>query len=1134
MKTTCLGLVLILAVAPSFAETSEYDWQSWGSVVDTLRSVTRGKRVALSSPFIEAGTEKVTVAGVALEPRDYEINYQRGFLRINALLADDAMVVVSYTRLPFLLNSVYSLRPVEFAEGQQPPAIPPAPDIRESQSYFNPGGNLVFGGVKSVSFAVGSNRSAQLDQTLSATVEGDLTPSIHVKALLSDNNLPVQPEGNTQELEYLDKVYVELTGPMAGATLGDFAVANNFSDYNSFRRELKGASGYVDLGQRTRVGLAGGSSKGVFRTVQQRGIDQLQGPYELITQSIATGEVIIAGTERVYFNGEILLRGEDRDYTIDYDRGTITFTPRRPVTADTEIAVDFEVTQEQYHRGSVFGHTNTQAMPGGFKFSVLAAREQDDKDRPKSVVLDDEDRGILAEAGDDPTEAISSGVTFVGGGNGQYIKVPADTLAGTPEYYVFDDTLGAYNLIFVDVGGLRGDYILEGVSLKGNPVYRFTGENGGNFVIGKKLPLPQSHVVYTTRLVKESAHVDFDIQYNMSDFDANTFSVLDDDDNIGDAGEARLRVKDVPALLGRLSVGGSVSTLGQDFRSLDRARRWYFYTDWNLEGEELTGREVIEELSSTFTRNQSIKLDYMLGRIKRDDFRGLRQEARALLARGEDRKITGRVFETDVDGTADTRLRQHADVSASFGMWGLLPAAEYEFEEYVVSSPVLPDSGIAFDRYLVRLGSRQSGRFSYSFHAEERNTDQLADTTDGWVYTRQDRTYGALVTSRSLRAVQGELQFTHRERDNKTTGGGQTSDLARLKMLFRLDRLGVNSNVDYEISQNQAVIQRRGVVFVGEGQGDYNALGDPVGKGRGAYTVVFLPTTITIPSQSVGLTWNFNWKPGRSSTGKSGGGLFGWLGRNMSLAQSLNVREQSTAEKAYKIYLLFPSALQRDDTTLNGIVSLRQEWSFFDAYPNFSVTYRYERNDEEENRFNGINEDRFFEQHTLRVDRSLSRIVSVNVEARREARQLGRRGLVSGIGGTYDVRGQAAAVGWGLRFGSGNSLDGEFEVRKRRDAESTAEELALSFKPRAVWRPIKSLNVFVTYEVTRFSTDVVTVSKPVFFSNPGMTHRWGLTPNLRLSKIISLLGNYQGRSEETFSGKRIVDHEFTMETRAYF
>ena len=305
-KILLLIVAVLLAAELCAAQSDPYDWQSWGAVVDTLRSAERGKRLTLSSPFIVAASEKVVVNGVDLSPGDYEINYGRGLLRITTPVGEDAVVVVSYTRQPFLLNSVYSLRAIEYAEGQmEPPPDRPTPPL-ESQPFLNPTGNLVFGGAKSISFTMGSNKSASVDQMLRATIEGDLTSTIHVKALLSDNNLPIQPEGNTQELEYLDQVFVEITGPHAAATLGDFAFSNDYSSFNAFRRELTGASARVDLKDRMRVELAGGSSKGVFRTMTFRGTNQLQGPYDLLSQSGNSRELIIAGTEQVYFDGERL------------------------------------------------------------------------------------------------------------------------------------------------------------------------------------------------------------------------------------------------------------------------------------------------------------------------------------------------------------------------------------------------------------------------------------------------------------------------------------------------------------------------------------------------------------------------------------------------------------------------------------------------------------------------------------------------------------------------------------------------------------------------------------------------------------------------------------------------------------
>ena len=69
--------------------------------------------------------------------------------------------------------------------------------------------------------------------------------------------------------------------------------------------------------------------------------------------------------------------------------------------------------------------------------------------------------------------------------------------------------------------------------------------------------------------------------------------------------------------------------------------------------------------------------------------------------------------------------------------------------------------------------------------------------------------------------------------------------------------------------------------------------------------------------------------------------------RNVSLEQSFTVREQTTFEDAYQVYLLFPSALQRDDATLLGSTSLKQEWSLLNAHPKLDLTVRFQRDDSE-------------------------------------------------------------------------------------------------------------------------------------------------------------------------------------------
>ena len=69
------------------------------------------------------------------------------------------------------------------------------------------------------------------------------------------------------------------------------------------------------------------------------------GPYEIVDGLRLDQSVIVAGSERVVVDGQPMTRGADRDYTIDYIRGTVTFTSRRPIDANSRIAVSIVPTE---------------------------------------------------------------------------------------------------------------------------------------------------------------------------------------------------------------------------------------------------------------------------------------------------------------------------------------------------------------------------------------------------------------------------------------------------------------------------------------------------------------------------------------------------------------------------------------------------------------------------------------------------------------------------------------------------------------------------------------------------------------------------------------------------------------------
>jgi hypothetical protein len=466
-----------MAQAPAPPNAARYDLQTWAEAADTLRGASIGERVTLRSAFLETGSVRVEVNGAELAGDAYQVNYHLGTIRFTDDLPAGATVVVRYRRRPFFLSPVYSLRAAEVSPAGPDDAAPVREVVvREPEPSLSP--NLVFGGTKSVSFSTGSDRGSTLDQSLEATVEGKLTPTISVRALLSDNNLPVQPEGNTEDLEYFDRVFVEIEGPRARAALGDISLSNRTSTFSPLVRQLRGFSGAA-WSTRGRVTGAGAETKGEFRTVQFNGTTGLQGPYPLLSQARTTSDVIIAGTERVSIDGIRVERGPNRDYLIDYDAGTILFTPRRLITTDTEIAVDFEVTAIKFGRSTVLGAAEDVQLGNGVTLNLLYGREADDETDPKSVALSEDDVDVLEMAGDDATAAIAGGVTPTDPGQGNYVLVPADTLLGTPAFYRFDELAGDYQVSFVEVAANTGDYIRAGISSRGTAYFEFAGANAG-------------------------------------------------------------------------------------------------------------------------------------------------------------------------------------------------------------------------------------------------------------------------------------------------------------------------------------------------------------------------------------------------------------------------------------------------------------------------------------------------------------------------------------------------------------------------------------------------------------------------------------------------------------------------------
>jgi hypothetical protein len=174
-------------------------------------------------------------------------------------------------------------------------------------------------------FTVGSNRDLSLNSGFRLQLNGKLSNDIEIVAALTDENTPIQPEGNTQKLQELDKVFIELRSKNVVGTLGDINVDFTNTEFANFTRKIQGVKGYVDYGLGDAQ-LSGAISRGKFNTNKFNGVDGVQGPYRLIGKENEINILVLSGTERVYIDGIAMTRGDQADYTIDYGIGEITFT----------------------------------------------------------------------------------------------------------------------------------------------------------------------------------------------------------------------------------------------------------------------------------------------------------------------------------------------------------------------------------------------------------------------------------------------------------------------------------------------------------------------------------------------------------------------------------------------------------------------------------------------------------------------------------------------------------------------------------------------------------------------------------------------------------------------------------------
>lgn len=485
------------------------------------------------------------------------------------------------------------------------------------------------------SLSFGNRQDAVFNSSLNLQLSGYIGDSILLNAAISDNNIPIQPDGNTQNLNEFDQVFIQFSKDKWKLALGDLDIRQSDLYFLNFYKRLQGVSFQTEHALSKQVNnrlLASGAvAKGKFTRNVFQGIEGNQGPYRLKGANQELFFIVLAGTERVFIDGELMQRGEDQDYIINYNTAEVTFMPRQMITKDKRIQIEFEYADRNY-LNSQFFFNNSIAINNRLKLTVGYFGNRDAKNSPINQTLNTDQKQFLSTIGTNTINAF-------------YPSAVADTFASTSILYRKIDTLLApnkrdtiyvyeknnttnlYNVSFLDLGQGGGDYVLDNTVAANGKVYKWvmpnlqTGEKNGRYAPVVLLVAPKQQQIFTVAADWEiSKKSRLTADWAFSNYDINLFSNQPDNHQKGFAGKLSYSNQiNLDSSKGRgiqMKIGAEFANA--NFKPVERLRSVEFARDWGLDLTLVQAEEKLLLAQLQFKEKANHLLSYTLETYQRD------------------------------------------------------------------------------------------------------------------------------------------------------------------------------------------------------------------------------------------------------------------------------------------------------------------------------------------------------------------------------------------------------------------------------------------------------------------------------------------------------------------------------------
>jgi hypothetical protein len=906
----------------------------------------------------------LVIAGVP--DSTYHLDFVKAILYWNQKPPVDT-VIMRYRVFPFKLNPV--AQHLNYDSISKIPFVIPLSYGRNGNQFSSSKGMFDFGTLNTTGsfgrqLSFGNAQDAVLNSTLNLQMQGMLGDSIEIRAAITDNNIPIQPDGNTQQLNEFDQVFLQFKKRDWQLNLGDIDIRQTQSYFLTFYKRLEGISfetkNRISPSVNSNTLVSGSIAKGKFTRNIFQGLEGNQGPYRLTGASNEIFFIVLANTERVFLDGELLQRGEDQDYVINYNTAEVTFTPRRMITKDSRIQVEFEYADRNYLNANLYLSQDFN-INKKLTLHLGAFNNSDAKNSQINQTLDANQKNFLSTIGDSVQNAYypSAPIDTFSADKILYEKIYVNNGTSVDSFYQYSTNPDSarYNLSFATVGQGKGNYVPDFNGANGK-VYKYVplinGVKQGSYEPAMLLVAPKKQ-----QLV--NLGIDYAINRNtsvmtevaMSNYDANTFSKVNNGDDIGYA--AKFKMYHIASLPTRnsqdlkLTTGLDYEYVQQKFKPLETLRQVEFTRDWGLPLVLNPATENIIKASAELKNKYGNSFGYQITNYNRSDhYNGIQNSVLQILnVKGW--RFNNQLILTNFKTSSTTGyfFRPTLDLSKELTkLGGMRLGFNYALEQNQTKHPdtdSLDINSFSFDTYSVYLQSNQRRKNKYGITFFTRSDKY----PNGKELSKGDRSYNVNVQTAIISNQHEQFIVNATYRKLKVLNSAITNQkddntiLGRAEYIVNEWKGLVSGNVLYEVGAGQE--QKRDFAYLevpaGTGQYawiDYNHDGIQqlnefelaAFPDQAKFIRIFTPTNEFVKADYNTLNYSFSLNPRAVLKSPSLSG-FSKLISKTNLQSSMQVSKKSVAKNDFE---LNPFKYGLDDTALITLSTVLLNTFSFNRY----------------------------------------------------------------------------------------------------------------------------------------------------------------------------------------------------------